>query len=299
MKTRIIIAIFFTLITNNGFSQDIGGNNSRWVFDLCNGDGITEMYVSKDTIIDSSSFTKYDLFTTRINPRNGDTLYRDVDPIYISNQNGLVLYQWTRRITDTLYNFNSAIGDSWSVKDRTDDVEYLFTVLDTFRTDINGSLLFSMSYQMRMVDSGFLPSIDTVYEIIGNKYSFLIPYDKYNSRLGVYNQGGTMRCFTNNRLGFVQLDNSQFFSPFEFDCDRLTSTSNIEDIPQSRLRLYPNPVHDVLYIESESQEEGMLYNQQGQQVMAYRNTGVMDMSTLESGIYFLKIGEQVRKVVKM
>jgi len=86
---------------------------------------------------------------------------------------------------------------------------------------------------------------------------------------------------------------------FEFDCDRLTSTNNIEEKPQGRLHLYPNPVHDMLYIESDGQEEGMLYNQQGQQVMAYRNTGVMDMSTLESGIYFLKVGEQVRKVVKM
>jgi len=43
----------------------------------------------------------------------------------------------------------------------------------------------------------------------------------------------------------------------------------------------------------------MLYNQQGQQVMAYRNTGAMDMSALENGIYFLRVGEQVMKVVKM
>ena len=286
-------------MTQLSFAQGIGRDNSRWVFDLCNGDGITEMYVSKDTVIDNSIYTKYDLFTTRIDPRNGDTLHRDVDPIYISNQNGLVLYQWTRRITDTLYNFNSEIGESWTIKDRTQDADYLITVLDTFMTDINGSLLFSMSYEIRMVDSGFLPSVDTVHEIIGNKYSFIIPYDKYNSRITVNNQGGSMRCFTNNTLGFVELDNSQFFSPFEFDCDRLTSTNNIEDIPQSRLRLYPNPIHDVLYKESDSQEEGRLYNQQGRQVRVYKKTGTLDMSTLESGIYFLKVGEQVRKVVKM
>ena len=298
MKTRPIL-IFMVFMAQLSFSQSIGGDTSRWVFDLCNGDGITEMYVSKDTVIDNSIYTKYDLFTTRIDPRNGDTLHRDVDPIYISNQNGLVLYQWTRRITDTLYNFNSEIGESWTIKDRTQDADYLITVLDTFMTDINGSLLFSMSYEIRMVDSGFLPSVDTVYEIIGNKYSFIIPYDKYNSRITVNNQGGSMRCFTNNTLGFVELDNSQFFSPFEFDCDRLTSTNNIEDIPQGRLRLYPNPVHDVLYIESDSQEEGRLYNQQGRQVRVYKKTGTLDMSTLESGIYFLKVGEQVRKVVKM
>ena len=113
-----------------------------------------------------------------------------------------------------------------------------------------------------------------------------------------------MRCFTNDDLGFVQLDNAEFdgsslYSDFEFDCDRLTSTARVEEIPLDNLRLYPNPVGDVLYIESESQEEGILYNQQSQQVAVYNNTGSLDMSALSSGIYFLKVGQQVRKVVKI
>ncbi len=286
------------------FAQSIGGDNSRWVFDLGNRAGVTEMVYSHDTLIDNLVFSKYEFEVTRLsNSVDLDTIREIGEPLFISNQDGLVLYQWRRRITDTLYNFNGEIGSSWSVKDWRLDRDYLFTILDTFRTEINGRSLFSMSYEMGKVNSQ--PSfVDTVYETIGNKYSFIIPYDYYNTAIGPANQGGVLRCFTNNNLGLVQLDNSELngigiYNDFEFDCDRLTSTNNIEEKPQGRLHLYPNPVHDMLYIESDGQEEGMLYNQQGQQVMAYRNTGVMDMSTLESGIYFLKVGEQVRKVVKM
>ena len=304
VKIRLLFLLMF-FMTNVGLSQSIGGDNSRWVFDLFNGDGITEMEFSKDTIIDSLLYDKYELTTTRIDPRNGDTLRRAVDPIFISNQNGLALYQWTRLTTDTLYNFNADIGDSWSVKDRTKDIEYAFTVLDTFRTDINGRRLFSMSYEMGMVNS--TPSfVDTVYETIGNKYSFIIPYDIYNGAVVIGNQGGTVRCFRNDDLGLVQLDNSEFngvstFSPFQYDCDRLTSNKNIELDVDNYVNVFPNPVYDILHIESNNPQNCILYNQQVLKVPVKHNihNSTLDLSQLESGIYFLKIGNFVRRVMKI
>ena len=224
------------------------------------------MTYEKDTIIDNKIFNKYTLFITRIDFNGIDTIRTYGDPIFLSNQDGLVLYRWTRETTDTIFNFNANIGDSWTVIDRLrDDKYYTYTLLDTFNTKINGLNLSSIAYSTRTegtsANSAF---VDTLFEVIGSKYGFIIPHDSYNGAIGIRNQGGTLRCFTNDDLGFVQLDNaelygSSLYSDFEFDCDRLTSTNNIEEKPQGRLRLYPNPVHDVLYIESESQEEGRLY----------------------------------------
>ena len=297
---KISVLIVFSLLTiNAASSQSLGCVDCRWIFDLPNR-GITEMNFEKDTIIDDASFDKYSVQISRIHSNGIDTIRGNSDPIYLSNQDGLVLYRWTREMTDTIVDFNAKIGDSWTVIDRIrDDKYYEYIVLDTFRTLINGNNLFSISYDSRPVGTTF-SFVDTLYETIGSKYSFIIPHEGYE----IYPDGGTLRCFTNDNLGFVQLDNaelygSSLYSDFEFDCDRLTSTNNIEEKPQGRLRLYPNPVHDVLYIESDSQEEGRLYNQQGQQVRVYKKTGTLDMNTLESGIYFLKVGEQVRKVVKM
>jgi len=258
---KISVLIVFSLLTiNAASSQSLGCADCRWIFDLRNGNGITEMTFEKDTIINNNIFNKYTLLITRIDFNGTDTIRTNGDPIFLSNQDGLVLYRWTREMTDTIVDFNAEIGDSWTVTDRLRDNKYYeYIVLDTFRTLINGANLFSISYDTRPVGTSF-SFVDTLYETIGSKYSFII---------------------------------------FEFDCDRLTSTNNIEEIPQGRLHLYPNPVHDVLYIESESQEEGRLFNQQGRQVRVYKKTGTLDMSTLESGIYFLKVGEQVRKVVKM
>ncbi len=302
---KISVLIVFSLLTiNAASSQSLGCADCRWIFDLRNGNGITEMTFEKDTIINNNIFNKYTLLITRIDFNGTDTIRTNGDPIFLSNQDGLVLYRWTREMTDTIVDFNAEIGDSWTVTDRLRDNKYYeYIVLDTFRTLINGANLFSISYDTRPVGTSF-SFVDTLYETIGSKYSFIIPHDDYNGAITLNNQGGTLRCFTNDDLGFVQLDNaelygSSLYSDFEFDCDRLTSTNNIEEIPQGRLHLYPNPVHDVLYIESESQEEGRLFNQQGRQVRVYKKTGTLDMSTLESGIYFLKVGEQVRKVVKM
>lgn len=153
MKIEVLIAILFLAISTVS-SQSLGCPSGKWIFDLRNANGITEMTYQKDTLIDNMSFEKYNLQITRLDINNGtDTLKLMGDPIFLSNQNGLVLYRWTREMTDTIFNFNASIGDSWTVIDRLRDEKYYeYIVLDTFRTIINGQSLFSISYDARPVE---------------------------------------------------------------------------------------------------------------------------------------------------
>ena len=173
---KISVLIVFSLLTiNAASSQSLGCVDCRWIFDLPNR-GITEMNFEKDTIIDDASFDKYSVQISRIHSNGIDTIRGNSDPIYLSNQDGLVLYRWTREMTDTIVDFNAKIGDSWTVIDRIrDDKYYEYIVLDTFRTLINGNNLFSISYDSRPVGTTF-SFVDTLYETIGSKYSFIIPH---------------------------------------------------------------------------------------------------------------------------
>ena len=82
---------------------------------------------------------------------------------------------------------------------------------------------------------------------------------------------------------------------------------NIE-IAESNLNIYPNPVNDRLYIETESEiEEVVVYDVYGR-VQNFRNSETqklrnsIDVSKLNSGVYFVKVvtndGEVVKRFVK-
>ena len=77
------------------------------------------------------------------------------------------------------------------------------------------------------------------------------------------------------------------------DCDGADATSGIHDINGVAVSIYPNPVIDKLVIQSDyNQLQYALYNTNGQLLMKGElNHGVLDMSTLVSGYYVLKLNQ--------
>ena len=169
MKGNITLAISFLFI-QSAICQTIGNNDSRWIFDLSDKNGVTEIYYDVDTLIENMPFKKFKLFITGVKPHSRDTFRFYGDPLFISNNDGLVLYRWTSSVVDTLCDFNAAIGDSWTVLTENGRDRFQMTVLDTFRTEINSKDIFSMSYDMRLENSNF-SFIDTLFDQIGFKYS--------------------------------------------------------------------------------------------------------------------------------
>jgi hypothetical protein len=70
----------------------------------------------------------------------------------------------------------------------------------------------------------------------------------------------------------------------------------------NRIKIYPNPTTGVIYVELDKAFDAVVYNYQGQVVMReYDNNGQIDLSELNTGVYFVEIREgnniKIEKVV--
>jgi hypothetical protein len=75
------------------------------------------------------------------------------------------------------------------------------------------------------------------------------------------------------------------------------SQSEIEESAAAdELLVYPNPTHSRLYVQTASNKERRLFNSRGQLVQRTKGNEV-DVSALPAGVYWLRVGNRVRKVV--
>ena len=82
-----------------------------------------------------------------------------------------------------------------------------------------------------------------------------------------------------------------------------TIITDIETVVEKQnVSVYPNPANDVLNIElGDNQSDVVIYNSLGQVVRRYENvSGDMQINVedLNAGMYFVKVGDNVEKVVK-
>jgi len=100
--------------------------------------------------------------------------------------------------------------------------------------------------------------------------------------------------------GVLELD------PVDYGCEIYDMTDSSEDINFPGNILYPNPVQDVLYLESKNSitpNDYQVYNSVGQIIINGRFNGSLNVYDLNPGLYYLKIKlgtlHQVYKFVKL
>lgn len=69
------------------------------------------------------------------------------------------------------------------------------------------------------------------------------------------------------------------------------------------VRIFPNPMNDVLYVEGDNLAKVTVFNAVGQQVLSVENVNEIDVTSLSSGLYFVKVADDkgnisLKKVVK-
>ena len=73
-------------------------------------------------------------------------------------------------------------------------------------------------------------------------------------------------------------------------------------VKDSGIKVYPNPVSDMLFIEADDVDEITVVNSVGQVVMEQKVSSdsmiKLNVSNLQEGIYFVKIGTRITKIVK-
>lgn len=74
---------------------------------------------------------------------------------------------------------------------------------------------------------------------------------------------------------------------------KLISSTAIHSIDDAKIAVYPNPAHDVIYVQSEIEFTNYeLYNSQGKQVLLGQFKTQIGLQKLSSGIYLLKLNRQ-------
>lgn len=101
------------------------------------------------------------------------------------------------------------------------------------------------------------------------------------------------------RFGDIEIDYAEYNDLFiaEFDPPFVTSINGIDEI---EVKVFPNPVKDVLQVEIEGDFSLRIYNVLGQEVYAANNEKTVDVSALVSGIYNAVIKTQGKaKTIKI
>lgn len=80
--------------------------------------------------------------------------------------------------------------------------------------------------------------------------------------------------------------------------ETLSKVISIAATGKGKLKAYPNPVSDVLTIETTEISDYQIYNLLGQQVLNGKATQRIDVSALPQGTYFLKVGAEQVKFMK-
>jgi len=305
---KVLFFIVISLWTLTHISgQEFGTPDSEWVYDYSGGHsyGVTKLMYSKDTLIRRRLVSVFIKEAYRYSTLRDSFVYFP-EPIYLHSRNGIVEFSTDKINFDTLYNYNAKIGQSWMIYRHdfpTLDDSMRITILDTFTTFISNVKLFTQRIEVIHIwrTTGTYSYIDTVYEQIGGRWTYIFPFDIIDTGVDG-GEGGFLRCFKNDELGVVEFY-SMYQSDYEYDCDNLTSTISPIEM-ENAYNIYPNPVLNELNVESEYNDLSTLQiiDITGQVI---RTTDIMlglntlDVSSIPSGYYMILInGKMVGKVVK-
>lgn len=160
------------------------------------------------------------------------------------------------------------------------------TVVSVEEIEVNGQLLKKQTHEDIFEEgtSCFLNGI--VIEYIGSLH-YLFPQES----IADPPSGGYLNCFQGG---------NEFFYPITTSyCDVIASNDKFEKVED---RLYPNPVHDKIFIEVEDFKYAILINQLGCEISTHFQNEI-NVDHLSNGLYYLKIVKRnkeaiLKKVIK-
>ncbi|WP_317897451.1 T9SS type A sorting domain-containing protein [Aurantibacillus circumpalustris] len=159
-------------------------------------------------------------------------------------------------------------------------------------TSFGGSDVFGLVFKIKLDGTGYTKLLDFSSTTVGK-----MPFGSFISD-GTYLYGLTNWGSPDGGNGTV----------FKLDilCSN-TSTTNInEGIEDKDLRIYPSPTNEFLSVEFESTNTNIelkICNVLGKEIMNEKlktenGKAAVDVSSLQDGVYFIKVGEKIRKFVK-
>lgn len=185
----------------------------------------------------------------------------------------------------------SAQSENWCLVDGC----YEFTVYDEYGDGLYGSQ-HSCEY-----DGDY-----TIYDEDGNILAELTAQDSDFGEQTTNNfciesdaPDASWRC-VNNQCVDPQ-DGSGEYSSYNACIDQCGPISSVEDNELDKLSIYPNPFNDIIVVESELVGTINVYNTLTQLLISHPKNSKrteLNLSNLESGIYFIELKNQLFKIIK-
>jgi hypothetical protein len=264
---------------------------TEWYYEIINFNGsITYQYLecAADTIIGNTR----PKVIIRSNTLYDKDLYTKVTHEYVYSEDGIV-YWWDKQSQSytTLYDFNANVGDQWTIHVGTQSI--MIHVDDVENVEYNGATYRVLSVR----DANDIFTGDIICGI-GHTTSFF-PEKMLNNR--DFNVDG-IRCYWHFGEELLQFG--------EVDCDEIYNIYNdVAENEVSEIEVYPNPAKDILIIKSDvlemchgaSLQEYTITNITGQTMMRgtiSSDNQQVDVSNLENGMYFIKVGEKSVRFIK-
>ena len=282
----------------------VGG--PEWYYEIQNENGsITYqyMYQAGDTIVQDEPTQ----ILVKINTLYDKDIHTEVTHEYVYERDGK-LYWWNKTLEEftVLYDLGAQEGDNWVIKVGTETLTMHVDAVDYIEYE-------GVTYRVLHVsDPEDIFSGDIVCGI-GHLTSFF-PERLMDNGDGVRVEG--LRCYW--------LEDELVFKIGDEDCDAIyDELHGIEDGPSTgsgTLKVYPNPTNGILFVETfpETSRNGMyvssetfqetslptqtyrIINLMGQTLMTGNitaETQQIDVTALPDGMYFITVGDTIRKFV--
>ena len=256
-------------------------------YEYFSGSGYLQLQSVGDTVISGVNCRKIAKTLVQKDLSNPDAV---IDTFYLDNEYVYsdlgVVYNFRLGSFYTLYDFNAEVGDIWEVggvSNFGDCDSTGFIQVDNVNTVLIGGVeltqLFTGSVDDDYWNFGTLPVIERIGAL---SYLFAHP----NSCLIDFYEGGNLRCYYDNEIGYVQIDSTT-------TCDFVLSSNEITAF--TSIEISPNPFSTELKIklpENFSNSIITIYSLNGSviyQTTSGNSTVVIPANSIIPGVYFLHV----------
>lgn len=291
-KFKIIVLLIVFNYTS-AFTQEFAPMGATWNFPetfAWSGDqNIISFHSLGDSIIDNKSYRiiEKDKWSCLLRFSGRQLIHQQNDSIFHLNTE-------TNKL-NLIIDFGALAGDNWFITKYTDSEFYdgMQCYVDSIgSTTLNNQELKLQYVTLKAVMNGEVIETDPINTVIIENIGFetaLFPASFQGLCDGNYE--GKLRCYEDSTLGLLN-----------FSSEECLMTPTIEiDENENQIRIYPIPIQTNFTIETENNtppKSVQLFELSGREVQSQFNSNTIEVSTLNNGIYIVRVELENRIVIR-
>lgn len=294
MKTTLPIFLLLIMCVYHLMAQDFAPIGAKWHFNETSVGSNSVDFTTYESIGD----TVIDNLPCRVIYKEKYSCCIDGGSHFIHQRNdSILLFNPITEAFELIFNFGADVGDSWTLRTHpggellADSAKCVVDSISYFHYSATDSLkilhVSLKSYQYLWYPYGDTITLNTqIIEKIGFSSSLLL-----RDCLGFCdaNFDGVIRCYEDSDVGLIT------FSSVACEYTTVKNT-----LPRDEIVVYPNPTKDKIYIGNHtlSSDCAKLFSSEGTQIFVSIQNNVLDVKSLDAGIYYLSVQTEKGLITK-